>query len=292
MTSRQRNHECLRKLLSNGNCDLSSSLELCLAENNNNNIDCDDKSRSCKSSSLNAQEKVAIARLCRAFSLVCEAKPLDPVRLGGLFFTSSSPFQSAKNNNKKQKHALANMLTQPIERSILFAKLTPEFGKLPANDQLALMKDRALPMIITSASMSFDSANQTLRQSPMVVVPLGRAREVWGATMYETTVKFLDSLNTLLNGDLTLMILYLQVVLFSPSSCVPLELDSRNLVRQVAHSNLKLLGKYIENEIESDTLLKSMIAKLADLRTLCQAHWSFLADSDQDQLDPLMLAFV
>ncbi|XP_074644793.1 vitamin D3 receptor-like isoform X2 [Tubulanus polymorphus] len=192
-----------------------------------------------------------------------------------------------------------NMADTFIRRFIKFCKSLPEFSALSQTDQIALLKGGIMEVMILRGALKFDpvalsfkfteamkgigSINSSLIDKNLSVPDNSQLQ------YHGNAVHFFKSMNDLVHGNKTCILLLLLIELFSPDRP---NIDNRVKVEYAQEHYSNLLQRHIANIYSADEakgLYPKILMKLVEVRELGDTSSKAAARINVSDMEPLLV---
>ncbi|XP_064633827.1 oxysterols receptor LXR-alpha-like isoform X2 [Lineus longissimus] len=218
--------------------------------------------------------------------------------------TVDSPYSEADCSKFMPSSAsgMFNMADTFIRRFIKFCKCMPEFSGLTQADQIALLKGGIMEVMILRGALKFDMVALSFKfsqaqgsevaagqiNSKLIEKNLGKADSPAGQYNGDA-VQFFMSLNELVGGDKTAILLLLVIELFSPDRA---NLEGKIKVEAAQEQYSYLLQLHIQSKYppeEARILYPKLLMKLVEVRELGELSSKAASRLDIQSVEPLLV---
>ena len=224
--------------------------------------------------SLNSQENNAILELQQIYDLsftvdlepLIHIKQLDP-----------------------SLNQLVNQSSITVLRLIKFAKRLEAFSALSQHCQIGILKGVWLNHLLLRSVSLYDT-ERDVWVTPRGDIPTEILKNATGyVKLHDDHVNYCKSFKAIIGDDLTIVILLLLTLLFSPDG--PYVMDHQ-LVSDIQDKYLTLLKHYLEGKYsfsKANTMFGQLMSKLMELKQLAVNHGKYLLDLNPNDIEPIML---
>ena len=224
--------------------------------------------------SLNAEENNAILELQQIYDLsftvdlepLIHIKQLDP-----------------------SLNQLVNQSSITVLRLIKFAKRLEAFSALSQHCQIGILKGVWLNHLLLRSVSLYDT-ERDVWVTPRGDIPTEILKNATGyVQLHDDHVNYCKSFKAIIGDDLTIVILLLLTLLFSPDG--PHVIDHQ-LVSDTQDKYLTLLKHYLEAKYSftnANTMFGQLMSKLMELKQLAEIHGKYLLDLNPNDIEPIML---
>ena len=184
---------------------------------------------------------------------------------------------------------LVNQSSITVLRLIKFAKRLEAFSALSQHCQIGILKGVWLNHLLLRSVSLYDT-ERDVWVTPRGDIPTEILKNATGyVQLHDDHVKYCKSFKAIIGEDLTIVILLLLTLLFSPDGPHVIE---HQLVSDTQDKYLTLLKHYLEAKYSfsnANTMFTQLMAKLQELRQLAEVHGKYLLDLNPNDIEPIML---
>lgn len=184
---------------------------------------------------------------------------------------------------------LVNQSSITVLRLIKFAKRLEDFARLPQDCQIGILKGTWIHILLLR-SVSLYDIERDMWTTPRGEIPTEILKNATGYDdLHDRHVSYSKSIKTMVPDDLTIVILMIVIVLFSPESP---HVTLRETVSNIQDKYLILLKHYLEHKYtyhRSSDLFPKLMMKLNELKDLAEIHGKYLLDVNPGEIEPIML---
>ena len=184
---------------------------------------------------------------------------------------------------------LVNQSSITVLRIIKFSKRLDEFARLSQECQIGILKGTWLHILLLRSVSLYDSARDVW-VTPKGDIPTEILKNATGyIELHNDHVNYCRSFKGLIGDDLTIIVILLAVMLFSPEG---VHVVTRGVVANVQDKYLVLLKHYLEAQYgyaHAAQIFPDLMAKLKELKELADVHSKYLLDLNPSDVEPIML---
>ena len=184
---------------------------------------------------------------------------------------------------------LVNQSSITVLRIIKFSKRLDEFARLSQECQIGILKGTWLHILLLRSVSLYDSVRDVW-VTPKGDIPTEILKNATGyIQLHNDHVNYCKSFKSLIGDDLTIIVILLAVMLFSPEG---VHVVTRGVVANVQDKYLVLLKHYLESQYgyaHAAQIFPDLMAKLKELKDLAEVHSKYLLDLNPSDVEPIML---
>ena len=184
---------------------------------------------------------------------------------------------------------LVNQSSITVLRIIKFSKRLDEFARLSQECQIGILKGTWIHILLLRSVSLYDSVRDVW-VTPKGDIPTEILKNATGyVQLHDDHVNYCKSFKSLIGDDLTIIVILLVIVLFSPEG---VHVVTRRIVANVQDKYLVLLKHYLESNYgygRAAQIFPDLMAKLKELKELAEVHSKYLLDLNPSDVEPIML---
>lgn len=184
---------------------------------------------------------------------------------------------------------LVNQSSITVLRIIKFSKRLDEFARLSQECQIGILKGTWIHILLLRSVSLYDSVRDVW-VTPKGDIPTEILKNATGyVQLHDDHVNYCKSFKSLIGDDLTIIVVLLVIVLFSPEG---VHVVTRGVVANVQDKYLVLLKHYLEAKYgygRTAQIFPDLMAKLKELKDLAEVHCKYLLDLNPSDVEPIML---
>ena len=184
---------------------------------------------------------------------------------------------------------LINQSSITVLRIIKFAKRLEEFVRLPQECQIGILKGSCIHILLLR-SVSLYDCDRDVWVTPRGDIPTEILKNATGfVKLHDDHVRYCKSMKCNIGNDLTIVVILLVIVLFSPDGP---HVTLREVVSNIQDKYLILLKHYLESKytfVKAAEMFPILMTKLQELNELADYHGKYLLDINPRDIEPIML---
>ena len=184
---------------------------------------------------------------------------------------------------------LVNQSSITVLRLIKFAKRLEQFVRLPQECQIGILKGTWIHILLLRSVALYDK-DRDVWVTPRGDIPTEILKNATGFDdLHDDHRCYCRSIKSITHDDLTIVIVLLVIVLFSPEGP---HVAARELVSNIQDKYLILLKHYLEskyNYVRAAEMFAQLMAKVKELKELAEVHGKYLLDVNPREIEPIML---
>lgn len=184
---------------------------------------------------------------------------------------------------------LINQSSITVLRIIKFAKRLEEFVRLTQDCQIGILKGSCIHILLLR-SLSLYDCDRDVWVTPRGDIPTEILKNATGfVKLHDEHVLYCKSMKCIIGNDLTIVVILLVIVLFSPDGP---HVTLREIVSNIQDKYLLLLKHYLESKytfVKAAEMFPALMTKLKELNELADNHGKYLLDINPRDIEPIML---
>lgn len=184
---------------------------------------------------------------------------------------------------------LVNQSSITVLRIIKFSKRLDEFARLSQECQIGILKGTWIHILLLRSVSLYDSVRDVW-VTPKGDIPTEILKNATGyVQLHDDHVNYCKSFKSLIGDDLTIIVILLVIMLFSPEG---VHVVTRGVVANIQDKYLVLLKHYLESNYgysRAAQIFPDLMAKLKELKELAEVHSKYLLDLNPSDVEPIML---
>jgi len=164
-----------------------------------------------------------------------------------------------------------------------------EFVKLSQECQIGMLKGCWIHILLLRSVSVYD-IKRDVWGTPKGDIPTEILKNATGYVQLHTDhINYCRSIKTLIRDDLTILVILIAAVLFSPEGP---HVMSRELVSNIQDRYIVLLKHYLESKYtynRAADMFPQLISKMKELKELAEVHGRVLLDVNPSEIEPIML---
>lgn len=205
------------------------------------------------------------------------------------FCIDLEPVMHISKNMNPSLNQLINQSSITVLRIIKFSKKIPEFARLSQECQIGLLKGCWVHILLLR-SISLYNMERDAWMTPKGDLPTNILKNATGYDkLHEQMVLFCRSVKNIIGDDISIIILIMIIVIFSPEG---MHVLMRQHISNVQDKYIVLLKHHLEARYSysrSSEMLSDLLFKIKEMKEMNKTHGNVFSDLNPGEIEPFML---